>query len=64
MTPKKTLREREQELRLMLSTPTGADQLQQLESRYINQSGRNRPMKASLITYILVHEREHGSIQG
>ncbi len=64
MTPKKTLQEREHELRVMLSTPAGAEQLQQLESRYINQSGRSRPLKASIITYILVHERTQGSIQG
>jgi hypothetical protein len=64
VTPTKTLQEREQELRSMLSTPAGLDQLQQLESRYVSKSGRDRPPRASIITYILVYERELGSIQG
>lgn len=60
----KSLQEREQELRRLLASPTGVLELQQLEERYIAASGRRRPPRSSLITYLLVHERERGSIQG
>ena len=62
MPPKKTLREREIELRAMLASPAGREALQELESRYQAASGRLRPGKASIITYILVHERGRGLI--
>ena len=62
MTPKKTLRQREQELRVLLPTPEGKLQLQELASRYALVSGHYVPEGASLITYILVHERERGLI--
>jgi hypothetical protein len=64
MTPTKTLRQREQELRALLATPAGRKELQHLESRYQAGSGRPRAGKASVITYILVHEREAGLIGG
>lgn len=60
----KTRQEREQELQLLLATPAGRIQLQQLEDRYVNESGRQRPPRTSVITYILVYERERGSIRG
>jgi hypothetical protein len=60
----KTLQAREQELRSLLTTAEGRDQIQQLETRYTRESGRSRPTKASVITYILVHEREKGIVQG
>lgn len=60
----KSLQQREQELRLMLASPAGEVALQELEERYVTASGRRRPARASLITYILVHEREQGGIQG
>jgi hypothetical protein len=62
MLPKKTLRERELELQALLATPTGRETLRELESRYGAASGRLRPGKTSVITYILVHERERGLI--
>jgi len=62
MTPKKTLREREKELQSLLATPAGRAELQQLESRYSEASGRPKAGRASLITYILVYERGHGLI--
>ena len=62
MTPKKTLRQREQELRVLLPTPEGKLQLQELASRYALVSGQYAPEGGSLITYILVHERERGLI--
>jgi hypothetical protein len=62
MTPTKTLRQREQELRSLLATPAGQKELQHLDSQYQAKSGRPRAGKASVITYILVHEREVGLI--
>jgi hypothetical protein len=64
MTPKKSLRQREQELRSLLATPAGRDQLQELGSRYSAAGGRMKPENASVITYILVYERERGLICG
>jgi hypothetical protein len=61
---RKTRQEREQELRLLLATPAGRDQLQELEGRYATESGRPKPPKTSIITYILVYERERGNIRG
>jgi hypothetical protein len=62
MTPKKTLSEREKELQSLLTTPAGREELRQLVSRYHAASGRVRPAKTSVITSILVHEREQGLI--
>ena len=62
LTPK-TLQQREKELRALLATPSGREKLQQLESRYQAASGRLRPARTSVITYILVHEREQGLLR-
>ena len=62
MTQTKTLPQREKELQILLANPTGRKELQDLESRYQAASGRIRPERASLITYILVYERERGLI--
>jgi hypothetical protein len=62
MPPTKTLQQREAELRSLLATPTGRKELQDLESRYHEASGKVKPTKTSVITYILVHERERGLI--
>jgi hypothetical protein len=59
----KTLRQREQELQSLLATPAGQKELQHLDSQYQAKSGRPRAGKASVITYILVHEREVGLIR-
>ena len=64
MIPKKTLEERENELRSLLATPVGKEELQELASRYSAASGKLRPAGTSAITYILVHEREQGLISG
>jgi hypothetical protein len=64
MRPKKTLSEREYELRLLLATPVGREQLEHLASQYSAASGKLRVAGTSAITYILVHEREQGLIQG
>jgi hypothetical protein len=60
MAPKKTLQEREKELQSLLGTPEGRNELENLVARYAAASGKMRPTRASVITYILVHEREHG----
>jgi len=62
MTPKKSLPQRERELQSLLATPVGWDELQELASRYSAASGKARPEGASIITYILVYERELGLI--
>jgi len=46
------------------ATPEGKAELRDLESRYAQASGRPRLGKRSIITYILVYEREHGVIDG
>ncbi len=64
MIPKKTLRQREEELRCLLATPAGMNELQELESWYAAAGGTVRPPKASVITYLLVYERQRGLIAG
>jgi len=60
----KTRDEREKELQTLLSSPEGREQLEELAARYADASGRGKPERASVITYILVHERQHGLIVG
>jgi len=62
MTVKKSLREREKELKSLLATPAGRDELEQLASRYATKSANRRVGRTSIITYILVYERECGLI--
>jgi hypothetical protein len=62
MNPKKSLPERQEELRSLLANPAGRAELQALESRYAAATGRPRPAGKSVITFILVYEREHGLI--
>ena len=62
MPVKKSLEQREKELQSLLATPAGRQQLQELESCYRAVDGRLRPANTSIITYILVHEREQGLI--
>jgi len=64
MTPRKTLRQRELELQALLVTPAGRDELLALGARYGAASGTTRPEHASVITWILVHERVHGLLGG
>jgi hypothetical protein len=56
----KTLQQREKELQALLTTEAGREELQVLVARYQEAGGRVRPEGTSLVTYILVHEREHG----
>jgi hypothetical protein len=64
MLQKKTLQQREKELQSLLSNPAGRQELQDLASRYHAASDKLRPGSTSVITYILVHERERGLISG
>jgi hypothetical protein len=63
MTAKKSLEHREKELQCLLATPAGQKELQELAARYHTASGKLRPASGSLITYILVSEREQGLIE-
>lgn len=62
MSPTKTLQQREKELQTLLRDAAGKQQLQELASQYQAISGNPKPARASIITYILVHERESGLI--
>jgi hypothetical protein len=62
MATTRTLRQRQEELQALLATPAGREELRALESRYRAAGGRLRPPRTSVITYILVHEREQGLI--
>jgi hypothetical protein len=64
MAQPKTLQQRQEELQALLATAAGRVELQALESRYRATSGRLRPANTSIITYLLVHEREKGLIVG
>lgn len=60
----KTLQQREKELQSLIADPAGRNELLELESRYRLASGKHKPARTSIITYILVHEREKGLISG
>ena len=62
MTPKKTRLEREKELQALLGSPAGKAELEALADRYGASSQRIRPGRTSLVTYILVCERERDMI--
>jgi hypothetical protein len=62
MQAKKTLQERQTELQTLLKTREGQAELEALATRYHAATGRARYEGRSLITYILVHERERGLI--
>jgi hypothetical protein len=64
MIPRKTLRQRELELQALMVTPAGREELFALGARYGAASGKTRPEHASVITWILVHERVHGLLGG
>ena len=58
--PKKTLPQREAELRTMLATAEGRADLEALAARYAAHGGDVR--HGSVVTYILVYERTRGLI--
>jgi len=59
----KTLAYRQAELQTMMTTPEGRARLEEIADGYC-ESGRPKPTRTSVITYILVHERERGLIAG
>ena len=61
---KKTLNQRQAELQPLLATREGREKLEALATRYYAASGHIRVEGTSLITYILVHERAVGLIEG
>ena len=62
MIPKKTRLKREKELRTLLGSLTGRAELEALADRYAASSPRIRPARMSVVTYILVCERERHMI--
>jgi len=64
MQQSKTLNQRQTELQTLIATPQGREQLEELASRYAADGGRVRPWGTSVVTYILVHERQLGLIVG
>ena len=64
MATKKTLRQREKELQLLLATPAGQKELRELGTRYHATDWRPKSASTSVITSILIHERVHGIIVG
>jgi hypothetical protein len=64
MSETKTLQQREKELTLLMASLPGRARLNELAAQYNAKSGRLKPARTSVITYILVHEREHGLING
>ena len=64
MSQKKSLQQREKELQALLSSPQGRSELESLAAHYRARSGRARPPRRSVVTYILVHERQEGLIEG
>jgi hypothetical protein len=64
MAVKKTLTQRQDELQTLLATPAGREELEELAARYAEASSRVRAGRTSVLTYILVHERERGLIDG
>ncbi len=64
MTPPKNLQERQKELQSLLATAAGRVALEDLASRYAAANDQLRRRGTSVITYILVYEREHGLLSG
>jgi hypothetical protein len=62
MTPTKTLPQREKELQRLLASPEGRQKLEAMAACYCAADGAVRPEGTSVITYILVHERQRGLI--
>lgn len=64
MVATKTLIEREKELKILLATDEGRAELENLAARYAASGGRIWPTGRSVVTYIIVHERQFGLLRG
>jgi hypothetical protein len=62
MSVKKTLSEREKELRQLLQSDGGESKVRELASNYAAASGHHDYSGGSVITQIIVYERLHGII--
>jgi hypothetical protein len=62
MAAKKTRLEREKELQVLLGSLPGKAELEALADHYAASGRRIRPGRTSLVTYILVCERERDMI--
>lgn len=62
MHDRKSLAERQTELQALMASLDGRKELEKLASCYQTAGGKARPMKTSVITYIIVHERLQGLI--
>jgi hypothetical protein len=60
----KTLQEREKELKTLLATQEGRAELEDLARQYAAAGGRIWPTGRSVVTYIIVHERQSGLVCG
>lgn len=58
MTPQKKLQDRERELQILHSTPAGLIELKAIAAEYARVNDRPFPEGESVITYILVYERD------
>jgi len=63
MRPKKPRQEREKELQALLKTPEGQAELERLAALYCAVSGKVWAEGTSVITYLIVHERQKGLIE-
>jgi hypothetical protein len=63
MSEKIPLHQREKELQSLMATAAGREELLALAARYGTEDGHFRPERSSVITYILVHERQRGLIE-
>jgi hypothetical protein len=64
VTATKTVQEREKELKSLLATDVGRAELEELAARYAAAGGRIWPTGRSVVTYIIVHERQSGLVRG
>jgi len=60
----KTLVQREKELQALLATTEGKVELRALAERYAESGGQILRATGSLVTFVLVHERQSGLISG
>lgn len=64
MVATKTVQEREKELKALLATEAGRAELEEMATRYAAAGGRIWPTGRSVVTYIIVHERQFGLVRG
>lgn len=63
MSQTKTLAARQAELQDLMATPAGRDRLEQIADGYRQDRGWQGPGQTSVISFIIVHERQLGLIK-